>query len=129
MRAQSFAVHLPEQARRLLRAADAELLGRWVLSYRQGRCEDVCAHAGGQVAVSREGIEALDLEFSRVVEMLDRHQWLGRPSESARGARVAEIQFGDRRKPGLVLSAQAVAYLGFAVGPGVGPSGDAVPAT
>ena len=129
VRAQSFAVHLPEQARRLLRAADAELLGRWVLSYRQGRCEDVCAHAGGQVAVSREGIEALDLEFSRVVEMLDRHQWLGRPSESARGARVAEIQFGDRRKPGLVLSAQAVAYLGFAVGPGVGPSGDAVPAT
>lgn len=127
VRAQSYAVHLPEPARRLLRAADAELLGRWVLSFRQGRCEDVCAHAGGQVAVSREGIEALDLEFSRVVEMLDRHQWLGRPSESARGARVAEIQFGDRRKPGLVLSAQAVACLGFAVAPGGVAAGEPAP--
>lgn len=111
--AKSFAAHLPEALRARLRAADAEMLGRWVQQYKAGKTENVCDYSGRQVAVSKDYIESLDLEFANVVATIEKNHWLGRPDGGARGARVANIQFGDAEKMGVVLTSEAVNQLGF----------------
>lgn len=109
----SHASHLPESVRAILKASDAEMIGRWVGQYLQASNENVCDHSGNQIAVSKDYIEALDLDFSRVVTLVERYQWLGRPDDAGRGARVGEIQFADKRKFGFVLTAEAAKSLGF----------------
>lgn len=109
----SYAAHLPEALRARLRAADAEMLGRWVDQYKSGKTENVCDYSGRQLAVSKDYIESLDLEFANVVATIEKNHWLGRPDGGGRGARVANIQFGDTVKMGVVLTAEAVTQLGF----------------
>jgi conjugal transfer pilus assembly protein TraI len=109
----SLAANLPEGIRAILKASDAELIGRWLREFASHKHEHVCEHSGRQIAVSKDYIEGLDLDFSRVVELVDSYRWLGRPENAGRGARVGEIQFADARKLGFVLTAEAAKQLGF----------------
>jgi conjugal transfer pilus assembly protein TraI len=109
----SHATHVPEQIRRTLKTSDAEMIGRWVMLFKQSKFEHVCEHPGRQIAVSKDFVESLDLDFSKVVATIEKYQWLGRPESAGRGARVGEIQFADAKRFGFVIAAEAAKMLGF----------------
>ena len=109
----NYSAFIPEAIRRTMRASDAEMVGRWVWLYRRGKHEHVADHSAKQIAISKDFIEDLDLDFSRVVATVEKLQWLGRPDNAGRGARVGDIQFADSKKFGFVITAEAAKSLGF----------------
>lgn len=105
--------HLESSVRQILKATQAELYGRFVRDYRQGRNEYICDASGNCVAVAKDYIDDLDLDFAGVVGDIERLHWLGRPEGAGRQARVGQIQFGDKVKMGFVINGDGVKALGF----------------
>lgn len=107
------AMRVKATARQLLSDSEAEMIGRWIDRFRSGRTEAVIELPGRAIAISQDTLIDDDLEIGQVVLLMDKQKWLGSIPNAARGVRVGDIPFGDGKKPGFVLHADAASLLGF----------------